>query len=228
VVSPYGYVRLGGRAAVPDFSYAGWFSMLFAAGMGIGLMSYGVSEPLSHFASSLGGTAMGVDGVRTDWAPLGAAAGNEPEAVRLGMAASIFHWGLHPGAICALVALSLPSAVQLQQGSATAALRHSRRASLTSITSLVGIVLVIVFFVTSSKSGSLVIDMITAGGKVDAPVPQRVFWCVLEGVVAVVLLLFAGGLQSRQSMAISTALPFTVVLLVMCVAIWRRLVTEPR
>jgi BCCT family betaine/carnitine transporter len=52
---------------------------------------------------------------------------------------------------------------------------------LAGITSFIGIVLVIVFFVTSSDSGSLVIDTITAGGKVDAPVPQRVFWCTFEG-----------------------------------------------
>jgi BCCT family betaine/carnitine transporter len=52
---------------------------------------------------------------------------------------------------------------------------------LSAITSTLGIILVIVFFVTSSDSGSLVIDTITAGGKVDAPVPQRVFWCTFEG-----------------------------------------------
>ena len=97
---------------------------------------------------------------------------------------------------------------------------------LAGITSLVGIVLVIVFFVTSSDSGSLVIDTITAGGKVDAPVPQRAFWCVFEGAVAIVLLLSAGGLQSLQSMVISTGLPFTVVLLVMCYAILRGLMSE--
>jgi BCCT family betaine/carnitine transporter len=99
---------------------------------------------------------------------------------------------------------------------------------LVQITSLIGIVLVIVFFVTSSDSGSLVIDTITAGGKVDAPVPQRVFWCIFEGAVAIVLLLSAGGLQSLQSMVISTGLPFTVVLLVMCWAIWKGLSTEAR
>jgi betaine/carnitine transporter, BCCT family len=99
---------------------------------------------------------------------------------------------------------------------------------LASITSAIGIVLVIVFFVTSSDSGSLVIDTITAGGKIDAPMPQRVFWCTFEGVVAIVLLLSAGGLSSLQSMVISTGLPFTVVLLVMCVAIWRGLASEPR
>ena len=94
------------------------------------------------------------------------------------------------------------------------------------ITSLIGIVLVIVFFVTSSDSGSLVIDTITAGGKVNAPVPQRVFWCIFEGAVAIVLLLSAGGLKSLQSMVISTGLPFTVVLLFMCYAIYKGLRSE--
>ena len=99
---------------------------------------------------------------------------------------------------------------------------------LSAITSVIGIVLVIVFFVTSSDSGSLVIDTITAGGKVDAPVPQRVFWCIFEGAVAIVLLLSAGGLASLQSMVISTGLPFTVVLLLMCWAIWKGLRAERR
>ena len=65
---------------------------------------------------------------------------------------------------------------------------------LAGITSFVGIVLVIVFFVTSSDSGSLVIDTITAGGKVDAPLSQRVFWASFEGMVAIALLL-GGGLE---------------------------------
>ncbi len=445
VVSPYGKIRLGGPDAKPDFTYKSWFAMLFAAGMGIGLMFYGVSEPLSHFSSSMGGISVGEDGVRTDWAPLGAAGGNEAEAVRLGMAASIFHWGLHPWAIYAIVALSLAlfsynkglpltirsafypifgervwgwpghiidilavfatlfglatslglgaaqansgfnklfgmpindtSQVLLICGITAIALfsvirgleagvkllseinmglafllwafvliagptlllttdvlsflgaylqylpelsnpiaredvnfaqgwtsfywawwiswspfvgmfiaRVSRGRTVrefiisvllvpslvcvlwmsvfggaainqvvrdgymavteaalplqlftmldampwTAITSFIGIILVIVFFVTSSDSGSLVIDTIAAGGKVDAPVPQRVFWCLFEGVVAIVLLLSAGGLSSLQSMVISTGLPFTVVLLVMCVAIWRGLASEPR
>ena len=53
-----GQVRLGGTEATPDYTYLGWFSMLFAAGMGIGLMFFGVSEPLSHFGSAFGGTAV--------------------------------------------------------------------------------------------------------------------------------------------------------------------------
>ena len=54
---PVGKVRLGGQDATPDFGYPGWFAMLFAAGMGIGLMFFGVSEPLSHYASSMGGVS---------------------------------------------------------------------------------------------------------------------------------------------------------------------------
>ncbi|MCB1351820.1 MAG: BCCT family transporter [Rhodobacteraceae bacterium] len=444
IVSPYGKIRLGGRDATPDFTYTGWFSMLFAAGMGIGLMFYGVSEPLSHFSSSLGGTAVGADGVRTDWSPLGAAS-DEAGAIKLGMAAAIFHWGLHPWAIYAILALSLALfsynkglpltirsafypifgervwgwpghvidilavfatlfglATSLGLGAAQAnagmnklfgmpidttsqiiliilitaialfsvvrgleagvkllseinmglaflllifvvaagptililtgvgkyllayleylpalsnpvgrddvnfvqgwtafywawwiswspfvgmfIARVSRGRTVreflisvllvpslvcviwmsvfggaainqvvhdgytaakdaelplqlfamldalpwTSITSMIGIVLVIVFFVTSSDSGSLVIDTIAAGGKVDAPVPQRVFWCLFEGLVAIVLLLSVGGLKSLQAMVISTGLPFTLVLLLMCVAIWRGLASEPR
>ncbi len=75
VVSPLGKVRIGGTEAKPDFSYLGWFSMLFAAGMGIGLMFYGVSEPITHFSTALGGTETGADGLRTDWAPLGGGRG---------------------------------------------------------------------------------------------------------------------------------------------------------
>ncbi|MHC9237528.1 BCCT family transporter [Pseudooceanicola sp. 502str34] len=444
IVTPLGKVRLGGAEATPDYTYIGWFAMLFAAGMGIGLMFYGVSEPLTHFSTSLGGTTV-ENGVRTDWAPLGGAEGDEAAAIRLGMAATIFHWGLHPWAIYAVVALSLalfsfnkglpltirsafypilgekvwgwpghiidtlavfatlfglatslgfgatqanaglnelfgvpigsstevilisaitavalisvlrgldggvkilseinmglafvlllftllaghtlailtgfgdylmayieylpalsnpvgredvnfmqgwtsfywawwiswspfvgmfiarvsrgrtvrefvicvlliPSLVcvlwmsvfggvaiqQVVQEGYTAAQEASLELKLfkmldflplTGITSLVGIVLVIVFFVTSSDSGSLVIDTITAGGKVDAPVPQRVFWCVFEGAVAIVLLLSAGGLASLQSMVISTGLPFTIVLLIMCWAIVKGLASERR
>lgn len=69
IFSPLGRVRLGGTEAEPDYTYVGWFSMLFAAGMGIGLMFYGVSEPLSHYASSFAGVVE-ANGVRTDWAPL--------------------------------------------------------------------------------------------------------------------------------------------------------------
>jgi len=98
---------------------------------------------------------------------------------------------------------------------------------LAQITSFIAIVLVVVFFVTSSDSGSLVIDVISAGGKVDAPVPQRVFWAVFEGLVAIALIL-GGGLVALQAMAVSTGLPFTVVLLVASMAIIKGLASEPR
>jgi BCCT family betaine/carnitine transporter len=96
-----------------------------------------------------------------------------------------------------------------------------------SITSFIGIVLVIVFFVTSSDSGSLVIDTITAGGKVDAPVPQRIFWCTFEGLVAIALLL-GGGLGALQAMAVSTGFPFAIILLLACYSIIQGLRSEPR
>ena len=442
VVSPYGKIRLGGANAVPDFGYVSWFSMLFAAGMGIGLMFYGVSEPLSHFGSSSGGIAAGADGVRTDWAPLGAAA-TQQEAIRLGMAATIFHWALHPWAIYAVVGLSLAlfsynkglpltirsafypifgervwgwpghlidilavfatlfglatslglGAVQANAGfnklfgvpinetsqiiliiGITAIALYSvvrgleagvKRMSeinmvlafallmfvlfagptlllltdmgdfllayvqylpalsnpvgrddvnfmqgwtafywawwiswspfvgmfiarvsrgrtvrqfliavlivpsvisilwmtalggtaidetlggfmgitdaalelklfemlgqlpLSAITSFVGIVLVIMFFVTSSDSGSLVIDTIAAGGKVNAPVPQRIFWVGIEGLVAIALML-GGGLAAAQAMAVSTGFPFTIVLLGACYALVKGLQAEKR
>ena len=99
-----------------------------------------------------------------------------------------------------------------------------------SIASFVGIVLVLVFFVTSSDSGSLVIDSITSGGKIDAPKGQRVFWAVSEGAIAGVLL-FVGGseaLSALQSGAVSVGLPFTFVLLVMCYSLYKGLNHERR
>ena len=98
---------------------------------------------------------------------------------------------------------------------------------LASITSFIAIVLVIVFFVTSSDSGSLVIDVISAGGKVEAPTPQRVFWCVFEGLVAVSLIL-GGGLIALQAMAVSTGFPFTIVLLIAAFSMVKGLMSEPR
>lgn len=82
---------------------------------------------------------------------------------------------------------------------------------LSNLSSFVGICLVTVFFITSSDSGSLVIDSITAGGKLDAPVGQRIFWAILEGSVAAALL-YAGGLKALQSAVISSGLPFAVVI----------------
>ena len=431
IVLPLGKVRIGGKNAEPEYSYTGWFAMLFAAGMGIGLMFFGVLEPVYHTLNP----------------PLGVDASNIEAARAMGMSATIFHWGLHPWAIYAVVGLSLAYfcynahlpltirsafypllgekvwgwwghvidilavfatlfglATSLGFGAeqATAGLNYLfdipngdatkvvlivaitgvallsvlagldagvKRLSeinmllalillafviavgptiaivqgffsgltnyiinvpalsnwvgredlgymhgwttfywawwiawspfvgmfiarvskgrtvrefvtcvliiptlacvawmavfggtaveqyvggyqgvaetvkawtpelslfkmlevlpLSGITSFIGIVLVIVFFVTSSDSGSLVIDTVTAGGKIDAPVAQRVFWCTFEGLVAITLLL-GGGLGSLQALAIATGFPFAIILLGMCVSLFMALRTADR
>lgn len=442
IFTPLGRVRLGGTEARPDFSYAGWFSMLFAAGMGIGLMFYGVSEPLSHFNAALEGT-MTADGIRSDAAPLSGAE-DAAAASALAMAATIYHWALHPWAIYAILALGLAlfsfnkglpltirsvfypilgervwgwpghiidilavfatlfglaTSLGIGASQASAGLNHLfdlptgtttevililgitaialvsvvagleagvKRLSeinmvlaamlllfviiagptlfiltgfidnlvnyfkylpalsnpvgredtgylhgwttfywawwiswspfvgmfiarvsrgrtvreflisvllipslactfwmtvfgntaisqvvddgytaasestlplqlfsmlealpLVQISSFIAIVLVIVFFITSSDSGSLVIDTIAAGGKVNAPTVQRVLWCSFEGLVAIALLL-GGGLTALQAMAVSTGFPFSLVLLAACYAIVKGLMSEPR
>lgn len=97
-----------------------------------------------------------------------------------------------------------------------------------AVASFMSVILLIVFFVTSSDSGSLVIDSITAGGKLHAPVAQRVFWASMEGLVAIVLLVGGGSaaLTSLQAGAITAGLPFTLVLLVCCVSLFRGLRQE--
>lgn len=84
---------------------------------------------------------------------------------------------------------------------------------LTFVTSLLGVVLVTSFFVTSSDSGSLVVDNLTSGGKLESPVPQRIFWAIMEGAVAAVLLM-GGGLLALQSAAVASGLLFACVILV--------------
>lgn len=101
---------------------------------------------------------------------------------------------------------------------------------LSGIASMAAVVLVLIFFVTSSDSGSLVVDSITAGGKLHAPVPQRIFWATIEGSIAIVLL-YGGGsqaLKALQAGAISVGLPFTIVLLVCCFSLWKCLSADSR
>ena len=432
VFSPFGKIRIGGEDAKPEHSNISWIAMLFAAGMGIGLMFWGVAEPVAYF---------------TGWyeTPLGVEA-NTPEAARLALGATMFHWGLHPWAIYGVVALSLAffaynkglplsmrsifypllgdrawgwaghivdilavlatlfglaTSLGLGAQQAASGIHHvfgvepglglqivvitvvtllavvsvvrgidggvkvisninmvvaflllilvgliGWAASLGSIPttlmayveniiplsnpfgrtdeawfqgwtvfywawwiswspfvgmfiarvsrgrtvrefitavllvptavtvvwmsvfgglaieqvvdkvgelgtngltdvslamfqmfdvlpfgsmlSIIAVVLVLVFFITSSDSGSLVIDSITAGGKVDAPVLQRVFWAFMEGAIAVALLWIGGSeaVQALQAGAISTALPFTFILLAMCVSLLMGMRTE--
>ena len=448
IVSPYGSVRLGGTDATPDYGYAGWFAMLFAAGMGIGLMFFGVLEPVYYFGTPWGDEPLGV--VRPFGEDGNLIEANIEPARRMALAATSYHWALHPWAIYAVVALALalftynkglpltirsafyplfgdkvwgwtghiidtlavfatlfglatslgfgaqqanagleyvygipnnvtvqvililaitavalisvmrgldggvkvlseinmviallllvfvlftagaaaivtnffaglgdyaknvlplsnpfgredtgymqgwtafywawwiswspfvgmfiarvsrgrsvrefvtcvliiPSIVcifwmavfggaaieQVINDPATSAVKAQvidtynpplslfamlESLPLAAITSTIGIILVIVFFVTSSDSGSLVIDTITAGGKVDAPVSQRIFWCTFEGLVAIALLV-GGGLGALQAMVISTGLPFTIILLLICFAILKGLASEKR
>ncbi|MEQ8346297.1 MAG: choline BCCT transporter BetT [Sneathiellaceae bacterium] len=123
--------------------------------------------------------------------------------------------GIAEGAISAAVS----------ENTATALFKFLEYLPLTGISSVVATILVVTFFVTSSDSGSLVIDIITSGGSTDAPAWQRVFWAVIEGVVAAVLLL-AGGLGALQTASITVALPFTVVMLFVCYGMVRGLRME--
>ncbi|MFC6593037.1 BCCT family transporter [Deinococcus lacus] len=89
-LSRYGSVKLGRDEDEPEFSTASWFAMLFSAGMGIGLVFWGVAEPVSHFLKPPGGLTP-----------------ESPEAARAALKYSFFHWGLHPWAIYSVVALSI-------------------------------------------------------------------------------------------------------------------------
>ncbi|WP_235894023.1 BCCT family transporter [Oceanidesulfovibrio indonesiensis] len=90
------------------------------------------------------------------------------------------------------------------------------------LTSALSVVVIITFFVTSSDSGSMVIDIITSGGNPNPPVLSRLFWAILEGAVAAALLL-GGGLAALQTATITTGLPFAAILLGMCYALWKGL-----
>ncbi|MEJ6543660.1 BCCT family transporter [Brachybacterium paraconglomeratum] len=92
----------------------------------------------------------------------------------------------------------------------------------TQLLSVLGIIVVAVFFITSSDSGSLVVDMLASGGHPNPPMWSRVLWALLEGLLAAALLL-SGGLTSLQAGSLMTALPFSVILLLMCVALVKAL-----
>jgi choline/glycine/proline betaine transport protein len=96
---------------------------------------------------------------------------------------------------------------------------------ITVLTSVVAIVVVVLFFATSSDSGSLVIDVLTNGGDPEPLWQTRLFWAVLEGVVAAVLLL-VGGLAALQTASITAGLPFALVLLLMCYGLLKGLQDE--
>jgi choline/carnitine/betaine transport len=90
-LSRYGRIPLGGDEEEPEFHTVSWIAMMFSAGMGIGLMFFGVSEPLSHFVEP----------------PPGTVPGQSDAAAETAMATSLFHWTLHPWAIYAVVGLAI-------------------------------------------------------------------------------------------------------------------------
>src|SRR5690606_31262007 len=101
---------------------------------------------------------------------------------------------------------------EVQNDHAIALFKLFERLPFTALISFVAIVLIITFFVTSSDSGSLVIDALASGGQV-TPAWQRTFWASMEGAVAAALLI-AGGLKALQTMTIVSALPFAIIMLV--------------
>jgi len=111
------------------------------------------------------------------------------------------------------------------QGQTIAMFAMLNQFPLGALSGLLATVLVITFFVTSSDSGSLVIDHLTSGGKHDVPKTQRIFWAVTEGTVAATLLI-GGGLSALQTASITTGLPFAVILVLMCYTVYLGLDNE--
>lgn len=125
--------------------------------------------------------------------------------------------GVAAGGIAAAVGENVP----------TALFKFLEHFPLSSVVSLLAVILVVTFFVTSSDSGSFVIDIIASGGDPNPPVWQRVFWATSEGVVAAILLL-AGGLGALQTASIAAALPFAFVMLFVCYGLLQGLRQETR
>ena len=113
-------------------------------------------------------------------------------------------------------------AERVAEDSAVALFQFLEQLPFSAFLSLIATLLVISFFVTSSDSGSLVVDTLTSGGAMHPPTWQRVFWAVMEGLVAAVLLV-AGGLSALQTAAVASALPFAIVMLLMCYGLLRAL-----
>lgn len=111
---------------------------------------------------------------------------------------------------------------------ATAIFVMLERLPFAGITCALAMLVVTVFFVTSSDSASFVVDMLTSGGHPNPPIWQRVFWALAEGAVAAVLLVSSGrsGLKALQSGVICVGVPFSAVLLLMCFSVGRALLQD--
>lgn len=141
-----------------------------------------------------------------------------------GMGIGLMFWSVgepiyHLGSPSPMFGKIAPGSAAVNSDVSTALFEMLKYFPMTQVLSIVGIVLVTIFFVTSSDSGSLVVDHLTSGGKIDSPVPQRVFWAIMEGVLAAILLL-GEGLKTLQTASISTGLPFTVILLIIIYSLY--------
>lgn len=141
---------------------------------------------------------------------------------------SLLWFGVFGGAA---LQLELQGAVELsqavQQDAAVAIYNLLEHYPLAAVTAVLAMLLVIVFFITSSDSGSFVVDMLCSGGNPNPPVWQRIFWATLEGVLAITLL-WIGGLNALQAGVVSLGLPFCLVLLAASWCLYRQLQSEPR
>ncbi|ENW93459.1 BCCT family transporter [Acinetobacter sp. NIPH 298] len=113
----------------------------------------------------------------------------------------------------------------VQQDKAIALFKLYEHLPLTSLLSVLSVILIITFFVTSADSGALVIDSLTSGGVTDTPIWQRVFWTTTQGLIASGLLL-AGGLSALQTASIVSALPFTIIMLIAIIGLCKALAIE--
>jgi len=114
---------------------------------------------------------------------------------------------------------------QVELDHAIALFKFFEQLPFTSVISFISVALIALFFVTSSDSGSLVIDSLASGGAAHTPVWQRVFWASISGLVAIALLL-ANGLSALQAGSVISALPFAIIMIISAIGMWRALIIE--
>ena len=311
--SKWGKIRLGPDDSRPEYSTVSWFAMLFGAGMGVGLVFWGISEPVSHYIAPMAGIA-----------PASA------EAADFAMKASFMHWGIHPWANYAIIGLALAyfqfrkgkpglissvlepvigtkrrwlnhlvdilavfatvagvvtslglGVLQINSGLnylfgiptslliqiiiiaaisviyiwsavsgiekgiklgadgvlSTEALQEvaatpevglfvvMQKYPFGMLLSLVALVLLCTFFITSANSGTFVLSMLTSDGALNPPNNKKVLRGIVQSVMSVGLLI-AGGLKPLQIISIAAAFPFIFIMLFTCVSLVKALRDE--
>lgn len=311
--SKWGKIRLGPDDSRPEYSTVSWFAMLFGAGMGVGLVFWGISEPVSHYIAPMAGIA-----------PASA------EAADFAMKASFMHWGIHPWANYAIIGLALAyfqfrkgkpglissvlepvigtkrrwlnhlvdilavfatvagvvtslglGVLQINSGLnylfgiptslliqiiiiavisviyiwsavsgiekgiklgadgvlSTEALQEvaatpevglfvvMQKYPFGMLLSLVALVLLCTFFITSANSGTFVLSMLTSDGALNPPNNKKVLRGIVQSVMSVGLLI-AGGLKPLQIISIAAAFPFIFIMLFTCVSLVKALKAE--